>query len=521
MKSAWLTSLGRFLGGPKKHFGIARSVYLRGLGLVYLVAILSWWVQMDGLVGSGGVFPTAIYLEQVANHFGSAWEGCFRQAPSLLWLGGGADHWLHGICAVGAAAALAVIAGFLPGPMLLLLWVVYLSLATTGGAFMNFQWDILLLEVGFLGFLLAPWRLSISRGRGSPSRWIVFLHWWLLFRLMFFSGYVKLASGDLSWESCRALLYHYETQPLPNAVAWYVHQLPEWVHVFSCRVMFGIELVVPFLFFLGRWPRAVGVAATVALMVLIIATGNYTFFNCLTILLCVLLLDDQMWSSRWRLGDDDPYETRDGIGLSKGAGSGFQIVLGGIVFLLSLKVVVDQGNWWHQQRRVDFSWPDWVERTVALSVPYRSVGSYGLFADMTETRPEIVIEGSLDGVEWKAYEFRWKPGDLGRRPGQVAPHQPRLDWQMWFEALAAERRGGRVDFARGGWFPNVLVRLLEGSESVGGLVHENPFEESPPWYVRARLYRYRFTTREEREATGGWWNREYLGDYCPPIERRK
>lgn len=205
---------------------MARRVYVRGLGAIYLAAILSWWAQVDGLVGSNGIQPAGMYLERVEAHFGIPWVGCFRHAPSLLWFGSGADSWLHGICALGTAAALLVIAGLLPGPMLLLLWVVYLSPATTGGVFMSFQWDILLLETGFLGFLLAPWRLFLGREKVAPSRWILFLHWWLLFRLMFFSGYVKLASGDRSWESCRALLYHFETQPIPNAVTSLLEKNP-------------------------------------------------------------------------------------------------------------------------------------------------------------------------------------------------------------------------------------------------------------------------------------------------------
>ena len=293
---------------PRKNYEIARRVYVRGLGVIYLVAIVSWWTQFQGLVGEDGIQPVGRFFEFVEGRLGGGWKA-YRQVPTLLWFGSGIDAWMHGICALGVVASLLVIAGVLTGPLLLLLWVIYLSMVTTGGVFMNFQWDILLLEAGFLAWLLAPWRLYFSREVAVGSRWVVFLYWWLLFRLMFFSGYVKLASGDLSWESCRALQFHYETQPIPNWIAWHAHQFPEWLQVWSCRGMFGIELVLPFFIFLGRWPRAIAFVSFVGLMGLIILTGNYTFFNYLTILIAVLLLDDEWWPRSWRRNKESGIES--------------------------------------------------------------------------------------------------------------------------------------------------------------------------------------------------------------------
>ena len=145
--------------------------------------------------------------------------------------------------------------------------------------------------------------------------------------------------------------------------------------------------------------------------------------------------------------------------------------------------------------------------------PLRTINSYGLFAVMTTTRPEIVVEGSNDRLTWLAYHFKWKPGDPKRRPAFVAPHQPRLDWQMWFAALG--------DYRGNPWFVNFLVRLAKGSPEVLALLEENPFPDKPPRYLRAVLYEYHFTDFATRHATGDWWLRERKGLYCPEIALRQ
>ena len=147
--------------------------------------------------------------------------------------------------------------------------------------------------------------------------------------------------------------------------------------------------------------------------------------------------------------------------------------------------------------------------------PFRSINSYGLFARMTVDRPEIVIEGTNDGRTWSAYEFKWKPGDPSRPPGFVAPHQPRLDWQMWFAALRSyERTGDR-------WFPRFLGKLLEGSPAVLELLETNPFPEAPPRWIRAVLYDYRFTDPATRRAEGLWWARHRVSLYAHPVGLRR
>ncbi len=511
---------GRLLGagwGPdspgRSEWGVARNGFVRGMGLIYLVAILSWWVQLEGLVGPRGILPADQFLSQVEAGSENRWEALWR-VPTWCWIDG-SGVLLPWLCGAGAVFAVAVVCGLLPGPLLLLLWSIYLSLATTGGVFMNFQWDALLLEAGLLAALLAPWSLRLRRADLEVSRWALFLCHWLLFRLMFFSGFVKLASGDPTWRDGTALQVHYETQPLPHAIAWFVHQLPDWAHWFSVKTMFGIELALPFLIFLGRIPRLLACLGFTGLNLLIIATGNYTYFNYLTLVLCVLLVDDSLWPRRWRevRPETDTADMRAVAPVMvpgrRRAGGAIRLVCGALVFFVSLTVV------FNQVFRGKRSPPEFMRVPAEMAAPFRSVNGYGLFARMTQTRPEIIVEGSRDGVEWTAYEFRWKPGELARRPRLIAPHQPRLDWQMWFAAL----RGGH-DPRRGGWFTLFMVRLLESSEPVLGLMGENPFPEGGPRFVRARLYRYEFTDMAARRETGHWWEREYLGEYCPEISLR-
>jgi lipase maturation factor 1 len=155
--------------------------------------------------------------------------------------------------------------------------------------------------------------------------------------------------------------------------------------------------------------------------------------------------------------------------------------------------------------------PGWLANLYEQLEAFRIVNGYGLFRVMTKDRGEIVIEGSVDGIEWTPYEFKWKPGDVKRAPGWCAPHQPRLDWQMWFAALEAPEQNP--------WLAGLIVRLLEGSRDVTGLLAHDPFPDKPPHYIRAMFYRYSFTTPEERRQTGAWWKRQELREYLPTISR--
>jgi len=502
--------LTRWLWGrhvERTSHALAIWLFLRALGAIYLVAFFSLWSQIHGLVGHEGILPVDRLMGGLSRAYGIhgiAWER-YRLVPTLCWLSS-SDNFLAAQCAAGVVLALALLVDLAPMLSLGLLWLLYLSLATVGRDFLGFQWDNLLLECGFVAIFLAPARLwprpPRTPDRSGVALWLPRL---LLFKLMFSSGCVKLASHDPSWRNLTALSFHYQTQPLPTWVAWYANQLPLWIQKLSCALMFVVELGAPLLIFLPRRPRLLGACLLAALQVLILSTGNYTFFNWLTLALCVLLVDDitlrALLPRRLRGFASRPVSSvAAGRGRSLATGA-FAIVF---VSLSSFQVVSSTGfrSAWSSPLASAEAWLD----------PLRTISGYGLFAVMTTERREIVVEGSEDGEIWKPYELRYKPGEVNRRPGFVAPHQPRLDWQMWFAALG-DARDNR-------WFLHFCARLLQGSRPVLALLANNPFPTHPPRFIRAELYRYHFTEASERRATGAWWHREHIGSYLPPVSLR-
>jgi hypothetical protein len=459
-------------------------LFLRLLGLVYITAFASLALQVEGLVGSHGIVPASEFLSWARSQTGAE---RYWLVPTLFWLDA-SDPALLLVSWGGVALAALLACGIAPAAVLALLWACYLSLVSVGNVFLGYQWDALLLETGFLAIFVAPLGSRLRAGQEPP--WVsLWLLRWLLFRLTFASGVVKLASGDPTWRSLSALLVHYETQPLPSWVGWYAHQLPAWFQRLSCGVMFAIELLVPWLVFGPRRARLAAFFPLVALQVLIALTGNYAFFNLLTLTLCVLLLDDA--ALPWRRAPETA---------SARPWSRFLLVpMAVVVGLLSLAIFTSSCG-------LELPWPRVVALLYRAVAPFRSINGYGLFAVMTTSRPEIVVEGSDDGASWKAYGFREKPGDLARAPAFVAPHQPRLDWQMWFAAL------GRCEQTP--WFERFLERLREGSPPVLGLLATNPFPDHPPRYTRALVFDYRFTDSNARRDTGAWWRREPKGPYC-------
>ncbi len=476
-------------------FHLSRWLFLRGLGCIYLIAFLSLWVQIHGLVGSNGILPAEQYLAAVRQQIGT--EGYYL-LPTLFWLNA-SDACLHFLCAGGVVLSLVLIARFFPAFTLVGLWIFYLSLVTIGQVFLSFQWDVLLLEVGFLAIFFAPLCIRDAFTRASQlSGAFLWLLRWLLFRLMFASGFVKLVSDEV-WRNLTALNFHYETQPLPTWFGWYVHQLPEWLHKISVIGMFAVELGVPFLIFAPRRLRTAGCIGLVGLQLLILLTGNYCFFNWLTIVLCVLLIDDLTWK---RLV---PKRFMPNFQDAEGDSHRYRRVCIAVVatLLFVLSGIRFGGQLFRQAPLPDVAWIR----------PFRSVNTYGLFADMTESRPEIIVEGSNDRITWETYHFRWKPGDLTGAPKWVAPHQPRLDWQMWFAALQGS-------YQNTPWFLNFMGTLLQGKPEVLELLADNPFPDAPPRYVRAVLYDYHFTDITTKRSEGTWWYRERIGVYCPAISLR-
>lgn len=463
-------------------------MFARLLGVTLLIAFVSIGVQAMGLFGSRGISPIADFVgsAQRAGH-------SFFAHPSLFWFGTG-DGMISAVWVVGALSALALTVGVLPRLAALICWFAYLSFVAVGWPFMSFQWDTLLLEVTFTAVFFVPFRVwdrfDAHREPNPVARWAL---WFLLFRLVFRSAWVKLASEDPTWQGLTALEYHYFTQPLPTVFAWFADQLPLWFQKLSCALMFVIEFGAPFLLAVpNAIVRRTGALLIVGLMALIALTGNYGFFNLLTVLLCLTALDDGLFfrfahASAPVAPNDEapPWPSRASVGPA------IILVVAAVIFI---------GGTFGERRGARFLSPLYA---------FATFNNYGLFAVMTTMRPEIVLEGTSDGVDWEPYVFRYKPGPLGRAPVWVAPHQPRLDWQMWFAALG--------DFRMNPWLARFMRGLLDDDSAMVDLLETNPFADRPPRQIRALVYDYEFTTPSEREATGHWWKRGEPKLYAPVL----
>lgn len=499
-KAAWIVRAHGWLVAPAADFAVARAVFLRALGVIYAIAFASFGVQARGLIGEDGILPVAPTLRGVRERLDFI---DLAQIPTVFWLGA-SDGALVGASVLGVLLGVAVTLGFGPRWALFGAWSLYLSIVTIGSPFMDFQWDLLLLETGLLAIALAPPGLwPERRGAAPPPRWALVVFWFLLFKLMVLSGVVKLLSGDPTWRDFTALQYHYWSQPLPTWTSAYVHALPGWVHRVSTFVMYAIELGAPVLIFFGRGGRRFAALALTSLQLIILSTGNYGFFNYLTAALGILLVDDVLWARlfpaavmRWLQRPAIPSRF---AGLRREAGLSF--ALAHLTLSASEMVFSVLPNHTPALARA------WA-RTLA---PLRSINSYGLFRVMTTTRPEIILEGTIDGVQWRPYELRWKPGDVTRPPRFVAPHQPRLDWQMWFAAL------GQCMHRSNQWVLALQLRLLEGNERVLSLFEGDPFDGELPQKLRTTVYEYRFASPEERSRTGAFWTRTRTGPYCPAL----
>ncbi len=486
------------MDAPRDTHLLPRFLLMRVLGLSYLSAFVSLWTQVHGLIGHHGILPIDRTIAVLGGHFG-ALEGSLR-FPTLCWISPG-DASLTLQCALGTIASALLTLNLLPRLSLALLWALYLSLATAGLDFMAFQWDALLIEAGFLGIFLAPRGMSPGLGRQDPpSRAFLFLLRFLLFRLYLMSACVKLWSPDPSWRNLTALDWHYWTQPLPTWAGWYAAHLPPWIQRASCLGMFAVELGLPFAVFGSRRLRLLAFGGFSLLQAAIALTGNYAFFNLLTFGLGLALLDDRALARFAPSRDPPPGPSRTramGSLLGRWALVALLFWAGSAELLQRVKPVQGLGHW--------------ALSKVSWMLPWRTVNGYGLFAVMTKERREIEIEGSLDGNAWKPYGWRFKPQDPVRRPGFVAPHQPRLDWQMWFAAL-----GGMEESP---WLARMMDRLREGPPGVGSLLWKRPFR-GPPRFVRAVVYAVRPASLQARRERGIWWVRERLSASEPAPSTR-
>jgi uncharacterized membrane protein YphA (DoxX/SURF4 family) len=425
----------------KPSFMFAHWLFGRCLGVVSLIAFLSYWSQADALIGPNGLNPWKTELDRIESFLEANEEkpGKFSLRPTLLWFSYFDNH--HLLFTLGSISSIALAFGFMPGPSAALSWLCYLSLSVVGDPFLSFQWDALLLETLFLSLPLLPFiprhRLSVPIHYSKWARVLVLL---LLAKLMIESGVVKFTYFDTdesnAWIDYTALNFHYWTQPLPHTFSPLVHSLPSWFDWISLNVMYFIELVLPFFFFLPKNWRRFALFGQVILQLAILLSGNYGFFNLLTLTLCIPLIDDGMIPQKFRpscgSNEKEKKTVRNGFHLSH---------IGALYFIFLSTAWVYfksdlQGNRSASVHKAEVNWIGEVRKVVQ---PMRSANSYGLFRVMTKTRPEILVEGSVDGKEWKLYDFKWKPDHVDDSPGFAGPHMPRLDWQMWFEGLRAER----------------------------------------------------------------------------------
>ncbi len=468
----WLTAPEMALG---------RMLFQRALAAVYLIAFVAAANQFRPLLGERGLLPAPRFLERVP----------FRASPSLFHLHY-SDRLLTAVTWTGAALAALAVAG-VPDTwptvavmaLWAALWVLYLSIVNVGQTFYSFGWESLLLETGFLAIFLGPARVA-------PPLLVMWLLRWLLFRVEFGAGLIKLR-GDPCWRDLTCLEYHHETQPMPNPLSRLFHLLPRWMHRAEVAGNHVAQLVAPFGLFAPQPVATVAALVIVATQAWLVTSGNFAFLNALTIVLALSAVDGAVIEAVL------PLEAPAMVGMAAWHH--------GLVIALTAGMAVL--SWWPVRNMASRR-----QRMNASFNRLHLCNTYGAFGSVTKERYEVVVEGTRDplpgpGSEWREYEFKGKPGDPTRRPPQVAPYHLRLDWLMWFAALSPA-------YARG-WFEPFLRRLLEGDRPTLRLLREQPFPDGPPAVVRARLYRYRFTTRSQRRELGAVWQRTLVGEFTPPV----
>ncbi len=480
---------------------VARWLFLRALGGIYFSAFFALLFQVKGLIGTQGILPAAGMLKEVQ---GPAWLRLW-EVPTLLWVDS-SNRMLMAVCWVGLLAAVLVVANVWPRGTLGACFVCFLSFVSAAQDFSGYQSDGMLLEAGFLALFVAPGGWLPGWGSKSRGVWAAYLLLlWEWFRIYFQSGVVKLASGDPTWRNLTAMYEYYQNGPLPTWIGWYLQHLPHWFHIATAALTLGMELVLVWLAFFGRRARVVCFWVVTVWQVGVIATANYAFLNYLVLVLAMLLLDDRSllrWvPARWRGGLGQMEEEPDAAAVRP------PVRLGVAAFVLT---------WVGYATMVPMVKMLWTEAPlpiapVAALESFRIANSYGLFAVMTPHRFEIEFQGSNDGVNWVAYPFKYKPQDVRERPRIYAPYQPRFDWNLWFASL-------------GEWQQNLMVPrteelLLDGDEDVLGLFRGNPFRSAPPKFVRAVLWQYWFSSREEKREQGVWWRREMVGPYAPTLTK--
>jgi hypothetical protein len=489
-----------------------RWLFLRALGLIYFSAFFSLVFQIRGLIGPLGILPAGSYLQAVADALGH-WQRIWY-APTLLWWSSG-NGMLIALCWAGMAASLLLVLNVWPRCMLVICFVCFLSFVSAAQDFSGYQSDGMLLEAGFIALFFAPPGLRPGLGRThGASRASQFLLQWEWFRIYFESGAVKLLSGDPQWRHFTAMDEYYQNGPLPTWLGWYVQHLPHSFHAATVYATLAMELGVVWMLFLPRRWRIICFCIVTPWQIGVILTANYTFLNYLVLALGVLLLDDRFVSSiipvklRTRFAPPGPDAERPGPE-QRPASPWFDRYWHAVKLSVSSVML----TWIFYATTAELIWI-FVEATLPTSPisalePFRIANRYGLFAVMTRGRYEIEFQGSMDGQNWVAYPFRYKPQELNQPPGIYAPYQPRFDWNLWFASLGSWREYSIV--------PSAEVRLLSNDPDVLQLFAGNPFSREAPRQVRAVLWQYWFTTMAEKRNSGMWWRRQFLGLYAPTL----
>jgi hypothetical protein len=471
-----------------------RFAMLRLLGLVYAVAFLILVRQQDPLIGHDGILPADRFLDRVHAAAGSVGSAAVA-LPTLFWLDA-SDATRHAAAWAGLALAVAVVLGVTNALVQLALWALYLSFVQVGQLFYGYGWETQLCETGFLAIFLCPVR-TLGPFPAPPPVAVIWLFRWLIARIMLGAGLIKLR-GDPCWRDLTCLVYHYETQPVPNPLSWWLHARPRWFHVAGAAFNHVVELGAPFLLLAGRAGRRIAGTLFVVFQATLILSGNLSFLNWLTIVPALACLDDGIFRRLMPSGVRRRVEARLAGTAPSRAQRAAAVALAVLVAALSVNPVA---NLLSRRQAMNRSFD-----------PLHLVNTYGAFGTVGRERDEIVLEGTSDphpgpDTVWRAYEFPCKPGDPARRPCIVSPYHYRLDWQLWFAAMST--------IGREPWLVRLVWKLLRGDADVKPLLAYDPFPDAPPRFVRAQLWRYRFTRPGDGDPD--WWHRTWTREYMRPV----
>ncbi|MEU3656051.1 lipase maturation factor family protein [Streptomyces sp. NPDC032161] len=457
-------------------YWLSRLIFQRALAGVYLFAFLAAALQFRALIGERGMLPVPDFLRRTD----------WRDAPGLFRLHY-SDRFFACVAWTGCALAVALLAGadsYVPlwaaTALWALPWALYLSIVQVGQTWYGFGWESLLLETGFLAVFL-------GNAHTAPPVLVLWLLRWVLFRVEFGAGLIKIR-GDECWRRLTCLYYHHETQPMPGPLSWFFHRLPKPVHRIEVAANHVTQLLVPVFLFTPQPVASVAAGLMIVTQLWLVVSGNFAWLNWLTITLALPAVD-------WSLFAEPPTQSAPALW--------YEIVVIAVTALVLFLSYRPARNLVSRRQVMNRSFD-----------PLHLVNTYGAFGSISRVRLEVVVEGTdeevLDeGTVWREYGFSGKPGDPRRLPRQFAPYHLRLDWLMWFAALSPAYAGP--------WFGPFVERLLENDRDTLRLLHHNPFPDAPPTHVRARLYRYRYTTWRELRATGRWWHRTFVRDFMPPV----